>query len=165
MVVSAGMSVLVLVHGSFPWDGVIQRLQHRGHTAYGPTVAGHGKEASKKISHAESTQSIVEFIVDNDLSDVVLVGHSYDGTIISKVVEAIPDRVRRLVYFSAHVLNDGESILDVCPPDHREVLTQLAAASSDNTVMVPFTMWRVAGQFLSVQSPLAYSCASNLLAR
>lgn len=105
MVVSAGMSVLGLVHGSFhdgsAWDGVIQRLQHRGHTAYGPTVAGHGKEASKKISHAESTQSIVEFIVDNDLSDVVLVGHSYDGTIISKVVEAIPDRVRRLVYFSA----------------------------------------------------------------
>jgi pimeloyl-ACP methyl ester carboxylesterase len=146
MLVSPGMSVFVLVHGSFhdgsAWDGVIKRLHHRGHTAYGPTVAGHGKDVSKGISHAESTQSIVEFIVDNDLSDVVLVGHSYGGTIISKVVEAIPDRVRRLVYFSAHVLNDGESILDVCPPDHREALTQLAAASPDNTVMVPFTMWR-----------------------
>jgi hypothetical protein len=44
----------------------------------------------KVVTHAESTRSIVDFIVDNGLADIVLVGHSYGGTIISKVAESIP---------------------------------------------------------------------------
>ena len=69
-----------------------------GHTAYGPTVAGHGKDVPKNVTHAESTRSIVEFIVDTDLTDFILVGHGYAGTLISKVVEVVPERVRRLVF-------------------------------------------------------------------
>jgi pimeloyl-ACP methyl ester carboxylesterase len=63
-------------------------------------------------THAQSTQSVVDFIVDHGLTDLVLVGHSTGGTIISKVVKAIPQRVRRLVFWSAFVLNDGESLID-----------------------------------------------------
>jgi pimeloyl-ACP methyl ester carboxylesterase len=92
------MTTFVLVHGSWhdgsAWRDVIRRLEARGHKAFGPTVSGHGKGVCKRVSHARSTQSIVNFIVGHDLTDVVLVGHSYGGTIISKVVEAIPDRVR-----------------------------------------------------------------------
>ena len=80
----------VLVHGGCHdgslWQPVIERLEQLGHTAYGPTVAGHGKDVPKNVTHAESTQSIVDFIVDRDLTDFVLVGHGYAGTIISKVV-------------------------------------------------------------------------------
>jgi len=72
----------------------------------------------------------------------VLLGHSYGGTIIAKVAEAIPERVRRLVFFSALVPNAGETILELFPPGHRELFTQLASASTDNTVTLPFDVFR-----------------------
>src|SRR6187402_3480394 len=59
--------------------------------------------------------SIVNYIADNDLRDFVLVGHSYGGTIIAKVAEAVPDRIERLVFWSAFVLLDGQSLLDETP--------------------------------------------------
>jgi len=104
-------------------------------------VAGHGKDAPKDVTHAEETQSIVDFVVGKDLTDFILVGHGYAGTIISKVVEVIPERVRRLVFWSAYVLNDGETALEMLP-DTIEMLTQMAADSADNTFMIPFDMWR-----------------------
>ena len=79
--------------------------------------------------------------MDRDLTDFILVGHGYAGTIISKVVEVIPERVRRLVFWSAYVLNDGETALEMLP-DSIEMLTQMAADSADNTFMIPFEMWR-----------------------
>ncbi|MDT5171495.1 MAG: hypothetical protein QOD02_4845 [Mycobacterium sp.] len=142
------MSTFVLIHGNFhdgcAWDLVIKRLEYCGHHAFGPTVAGHGNGVDKQVTHAQSTQSIVDFIVGNNLTDIVLVGHSYGGTIISKVVEVIPDRVRRLVFWNAIVLNSGERIFDVIPPELRKILSELAAASSDNTCTMPFEVWREA---------------------
>ncbi|OBF59358.1 salicylate esterase [Mycobacterium sp. 852002-50816_SCH5313054-b] len=140
------MSTFVLVHAAWHdgsvWNPVISRLQDRGHTAFGPTVAGHGKGVCKQVSHAPATQSIVDFIVSRDLTDIVLVGHSFGGSIVCKVVEAIPERVRRLVFWNAFILNDGECILDVAPPHFRASFQQLAEASPDNTVMLPFSVFR-----------------------
>jgi pimeloyl-ACP methyl ester carboxylesterase len=140
------MSTYVLVHGAChdgrAWRKVIERLEEHGHTALGPTVAGHGPDTKKQVTHAESTRSIVDFIVERDLTDIVLVGHSYGGSIISKVVEAIPERVRRLVFWSALVLKDGESMLEAFPPGMQQMLIELAAQSSDNTVTLPFKVWR-----------------------
>src|SRR5262245_59259230 len=144
----------VLVHGSWhdgsAWSQVVNRLGHHGKKAFGPTVAGHGKGVRKDVSRAQSTQSIVDFVVSCGLTDIVLVGHSYGGTIISKVAEAIPDRIRRLVYWSGFVLNDGECLNDVVPPHFRELFRDLAADSPDNTVMLPFPIWREA--FLNDES-------------
>jgi pimeloyl-ACP methyl ester carboxylesterase len=138
----------VLVHGSWhdgsAWHHVIKRLRQRGHQAFGPTVAGHGTGVCKNISHAQSTQSIVDFVVSGGLIDIVLVGHSYGGTIISKVAEVIPERIRRLVYWSGFVLNDGECLNDVVPPHFRDLFRDLAADSTDNSVMLPFPIWREA---------------------
>jgi pimeloyl-ACP methyl ester carboxylesterase len=142
------MSTFVLIHGACrdgsAWGGVIERLNNLGHKAFGPTVAGHGRGVCKAVTHAESTRSIVDFIVDNGLTDIVLVGHSYGGTIISKVAESIPEHIRRLVFYSGLVLNDGERMLDAFPPVQRSVLAQFAAESSDNTVTLPFQLWREA---------------------
>jgi pimeloyl-ACP methyl ester carboxylesterase len=74
----------------------------------------------------------------------VLVGHSYGGTIISKAAEVISDRIRRLVFWNAFVLDDGETIDAAAPPRYRALFQQLAAASPDNTVMLPFEIWREA---------------------
>ena len=86
------MSTFVLVHGSWhdgsAWNRVINRLQHHGHNAFGPTVAGHGKGVCKQVDHDQSTRSIVDFIVSRDLTDIVLLGRSYGGTIISRILQS-----------------------------------------------------------------------------
>jgi pimeloyl-ACP methyl ester carboxylesterase len=105
-------------------------------------VAGHGKGVDKAVTHAQSTQSIVDFVVQAGLTDIVLVGHSYGGTLISKVVEQIPDRVRRLVFYNGFVLGDGECLNENTPPHYAELFDPMAAASPDNTVMLPFLIWR-----------------------
>jgi pimeloyl-ACP methyl ester carboxylesterase len=138
----------VLIHGAShdgsAFDQVIARLTELGHDAYAPTVAGHGKGVAKNVTHARAVASVVDYIVDRNLRDIVLLGHSCGGTIIAKVAELIPDRVRRLVFWSAMVLNTGESMMDVWPPQSRGLLQNLAAASPDNTVMLPFEFFREA---------------------
>lgn len=142
------MYTFVLVHGAWhdgtAWGAVIKHLESKGHRAFGPTIAGNGKGVDKKVTHAQSTQSIVDFMVQNDLREVVLVGHSYGGTILSKVVEQIPERIKRLVFWNAFVLNDGESLNDNAPPHYRQLFDPMASASPDNTVMLPFPIWREA---------------------
>ncbi|MEG4070200.1 alpha/beta hydrolase [Microcoleus sp. Pol11C2] len=140
------MSTFVLVHGSWhdgsAWNAVIQHLEAKGHQAFAPTIAGHGKDVNKNVNHAQCTQSIVDYIVEKDLTDIVLLGHSFGGSIIAKVVEAIRDRIRRLIFFNAFVLNDGESLKDNIPPDTQALLDNLARESDDNTITMPFEIWR-----------------------
>ncbi len=140
------MSTFVLVTGAWhdgsAWAPVINHLESQGHKAYGPTVAGLGKGADKNVGLAEATQSIVDYIVSHDLTDVVLVGHSWGGIVISLVAQAIPERIRRLVFWSAFVINDGESLYDNVPPNYQGLFDQLAQGSSDNTVMLPFPVFR-----------------------
>ena len=74
----------------------------------------------------------VDFILDKNLTDFDLVGHGYAGTIISKVAEAVPERIRRLVFWSAFVTDNGETTLELLPGDTK-VFTKMAAESGDNT--------------------------------
>jgi pimeloyl-ACP methyl ester carboxylesterase len=141
------MSTFVLVHGSWhdgsAWDEVIKHLMSKGHKALAPTMAGHGETAEKKgVDHAQCVDSIVEFMVSEDLTAVVLVGHSFGGTVIAKAAEIIPERLRRLVFWNAFIPADGESLDDNVPPHYRALFAALAAESPDYTVMVPFPIWR-----------------------
>ena len=142
------MDTFVLVHGSWhdgaAWQPVIEHLESKGHQAFGPTVAGHGKGVDKNVTHAQSVQSIVDFIVEHDLNEVVLLGHSYGGTIISKVVEHIPERIKRLIFWNAFVLNDGESLYDNVPPHYQALFEQISSQSEDKSIMMPFPIWREA---------------------
>lgn len=142
------MATFVLVHGAWhdgsAWGPVIKHLEGKGHRAFGPTVAGHGKGVDKHVNHAQCTQSIVDYIVDNNLTDIVLLGHSFGGTIIPKVAEAIPERIRRLIFWNGFVLNDGECLNDNVPISYRTLFDAMAGASEDFTVMLPFPIWREA---------------------
>jgi pimeloyl-ACP methyl ester carboxylesterase len=138
----------VLIHGSWhdgsAWDSVVKRLELRGHRAVAPTLAGHGKSASRTINHSECVESAVRFIMEHNLQDFVLVGHSFGGTIITKVAEAVPDRIRRLVFWNAFVPLDGNSLNDETPPHYRDMFSQLAAQAGDAGLMLPFNIWREA---------------------
>jgi hypothetical protein len=119
-------------YGSGAWSEVSERLKQRGHEALAPTLAGHGKGVDKNVTHAQCTRSVVDFIVRN----------SFGGTVICKVVEAIPERIHRLVFYADLVLRDGESVYDAAPPEQRAAMDQLVVASSDGTLMLPFDLWR-----------------------
>ena len=105
-------------------------------------MAGHGKSAPRNVNHAQCTESIVRAIVDRGLRGIILVGHSFGGTVICKVAEAIPERIKRLVFFNAFVLRDGSSLMDESPPHYVELFQKLSKESADDTVMIPFPIWR-----------------------
>lgn len=142
------MTTFVLVHGAWhdgaTWEPVASHLRNSGHVVHTPTVAGHGKGADKAVSHNDSVNSIVSYIVDADLTNIVLLGHSYGGTVIARVLEEIPERIHRLVFWNAFVPAPGNSLIDEVPPHYRELFAQLAAASDDDTVSLPWPIWREA---------------------
>lgn len=136
----------VLVHGGWhdgsAWTPVVQHLRLQGHQAWAPTIAGHGKNVDKNVTHDQCTASIVDYIVGEGLDDIVLVGHSFGGSVVGRVAQRIPERIRRLVFWNAFVLNDGESVLGSAPPHQAAMLGELARATDDNTITVPFPFWR-----------------------
>ncbi|MFC5650196.1 alpha/beta fold hydrolase [Paenibacillus solisilvae] len=136
----------VLIHGSWAdssfWNGVAAFLRKKGHTVYAPEYAGHGADTTKNANHAMMTQSIVDFIEGNNLNQVVLVGHSFGGTLVQTVAQAVPDRIKRLVFFDAFILNDGEMLAEEFPPPVQAAFESLIQSSKDNSIMLPFPLFR-----------------------
>lgn len=140
------MATLVLVHGSWHdgslWEPVARHLRDRGHEVHTPTIAGHGPDVPKNVDHDDCVRSIVDAIVDADLREVVLLGHSFGGTIIARVAEEIPGRLKRLIFWNAFVTQPGHCLVDDAPPNYREMFAKLAATTDDNTITLPFAVWR-----------------------
>lgn len=136
----------VLVHGAWHdghcWAEVAGALVRAGHRVGAPTLAGHGPGARRDVSHADCSRGVVEYIVQADLDEVVLVGHSFGGSVVQSVAEAIPARLRRLVFFNAFVLLDGQCVLDEHPPHYRAIIERLSRASGDGSFRLPFRVWR-----------------------
>ncbi|ODU06090.1 MAG: salicylate esterase [Pseudonocardia sp. SCN 72-86] len=140
------MSLFLLVHGSWhdgsAWADVADHLHKRGHEAHHPTMAGHGPGVSRDVTHDDCVNSVIDYADAHSLSDFVLVGHSFGGSVIARVAERISDRVRRLVFWSAFVPPVGTSVLDNAPTAYQAEFPRLAAESGDNSVMLPFPVWR-----------------------
>lgn len=108
---------IVIVHGA--WGGgwafkkVDSMLTSRGADVYRPTLTGQGERAhlaSKNIGLSTHIEDIVNTILYEDLKDIVLVGHSYGGMVITGVADIIPERIRKIVYLDAFLPNNGESV-------------------------------------------------------
>ena len=114
-------------------------LRADGHVVHTPTTAGHGKGADTSLSHADQVQSVSDYITNKRLTDIVLVGHSYAGTIISQVAQTEAKRIRRLVFQSAFVLFDGCSIMDEVPLPLR---TAIRRASVGGAFLPTYSLFR-----------------------
>ena len=113
----------VIVHGAWgggwDWKHVDQLLTADGYKVYRPTLTGQGEHsnfASTNIDLDTHIQDIVNVIVWEDLYDVVLVGHSYGGMVITGVADRLPDRIRRLVYVDALLPENGENVDTIISP-------------------------------------------------
>ena len=118
-------------HGGWAWQGVIRHLEAKGHHAYAPTLIGHSPADERVgITHRDCVDSVVSYIRRHDLQDVILVGHSFGGTVISKAAEYLPNRIKRLIFANALVLEDGQSVYDNLPSlfwEHSSWLRWMAA--------------------------------------
>ncbi len=139
------MSTYVLVHGAWhtgnQLEAVAAPIRAAGHTVHTPTLKGNRPGDAKNTRLDEAIASLVEYIEGNDLSDVVLMGHSYGGMVITGAADRLPaSTIRRLVYWNAFVPNNGESLNDMVPPHYVQLFKQLEA--EDGSVVLPFPIWR-----------------------
>jgi pimeloyl-ACP methyl ester carboxylesterase len=84
----------------------------------------------------------VSYIQEQGLEDVILVGHSFGGSVIQKVVEQIPSLIERTVFLDALIVKDGHCVFDELPAEYVTLFNDLARASSDNTMLIPWEVWR-----------------------
>ena len=121
------MATYVLVHGA--WGGgwkyarVAQRLRARGHLVFTPTLTGQGERShllSGSINLTTHVTDILNVIRYEDLSGVVLAGHSYGGMVVTAVADRIADRIAALVYLDAFVPQDGQSLFDINIPKNKQ---------------------------------------------
>jgi pimeloyl-ACP methyl ester carboxylesterase len=116
------MSTFVLVHGAWHggwcWKRVRRSLQAQGHEVFTPSLTGVGDRShllSPEVNLETHITDVTNLILWEELSDVVLCGHSYGGPVISGVADRIPDRIGTLVYLDAFLLQNGQSVQDVLP--------------------------------------------------
>ena len=138
----------VLVHGA-AHDGIhfeptAAFLRAEGHEVWCPTMAGNRPgDVRAECGLEGAIASLVTFFEDEGIEDAVLVGHSWGGMVITGAADRLaPGRIRRLVYFSAFVPNDGECLLDMVPAHYKAMFDAMGAESG--AVGFPFPVLREA---------------------
>jgi pimeloyl-ACP methyl ester carboxylesterase len=117
------MATYVLVHGGahggWCYQPVARILQAHGHTVYAPTLTGLGERSHllrPDIDLDFHIRDVVALLHYEDLRDVILVGHSYGGMVITGVADRATDRVGHVVYLDAAMPVNGESLAERAAP-------------------------------------------------
>ena len=133
-------STFVLVHGAWHggwgWVRLVDILRAQGHTVFAPTLTGLGERAHLIRPDIDATlhiADVVNVIHYERLSDIVLVGHSYGGNVISGVAEIVPDKIKALVFLDAFIPDDGQAVVDIVQPAVKDVI--LAAQARGETIV------------------------------
>lgn len=114
------MTTFVLVHGAWggahTWRAVRPLLWRAGHDVFTPALTGIGERAphaSAEVGLTTHVHDVVQQIVYEDLTGIVLLGFSYGGMVVTGALEHVADRVGELVYVDAFVPADGQSVIDI----------------------------------------------------
>ena len=128
------MATFVLVHGAWHggwcWQRVAKLLRAKGHEVHTPTLSGvceRSHLAGPDITLDTHIMDVVNEIKWNELSNVVLVGHSYGGLVVSGVCEKIINKIGSLVMLDAFVSENGQSLVDMQPPAAAKAFSDLEA--------------------------------------
>jgi pimeloyl-ACP methyl ester carboxylesterase len=139
------MATFVLVHGAWEggwaWKRVRPLLASRGHEVFTPTLTGQGERshlAGREVALETHITDVLNVLRWEDLSEVVLCGHSYGGMIISGVADAVPERIRSLVYIDAFLPRDGQSLMDQMSSEATQRVRDSVRAAGDGWRIPPF---------------------------
>jgi pimeloyl-ACP methyl ester carboxylesterase len=143
------MATFVLVHGGYHggwcWKKVVPLLRAGGHEVYTPTLTGLGERAhllNREVGLDTHVQDIVNVLAFEDVADVVLVGHSYGGMVITGVAEGVPERIGHLVYLDASVPTGEDRAMRACfvrnePEQWRGMEARIAGAGEGWLLPLP----------------------------
>jgi pimeloyl-ACP methyl ester carboxylesterase len=125
------MTTYVLVGGAWLggwcWQSVARRLRHNGHDVYPVTLTGLGERvhlASPEVDLETHITDVTNLIEYEDLQDIVLLGHSYGGLVITGVADRMAERISKLVYLDTAPLPDGVAVVDTYPAEARQYVEQ-----------------------------------------
>jgi len=132
------LATIGLVHGGtsggWAWKPISTKLREEGHEVYSPTLTGVGERVhllTQEIGLDTQITDIVNVLVFEDLHDVVLVGHSLGGMIITGVADQVPERISNLIYLDSFLPENGESIMDLTLPEMRKTIDQMIQFQGD----------------------------------
>ena len=138
------MATFVLVHGAWHggwcWRRVAPALRAAGHDVLTPTLTGLGERAhllSPAVDLATHVQDILAVLYYEDLREVVLVGHSYAGMVVTAVSSRAPERIDGPVYLDAFVPVGEQSVMDMLPPPVQASFRARATAEGDGWRLPP----------------------------
>jgi pimeloyl-ACP methyl ester carboxylesterase len=129
--------------GSWAWHTVTKALRARGHEVFPLTLTGVADKkhlSSPDINLDTHTFDVFNFIEYEGLSNVVLVGHSYAGLVITAVADRLAPKLSKLVYVDTAPLPNGVSLIDFYPPDLRKIYRQRVAMDGAGW-RLPFPPW------------------------
>ncbi|PUZ29763.1 alpha/beta hydrolase [Chitinophaga parva] len=119
--ISKNSKTIVLVHGAWSdassWDAVIPLLKAQGEEVINVNLAGHGKDTTSFAAITFQTYVDQVKAAIGNRTNIVLVGHSFGGMVISQVAEEMPSQVKELVYLAAALPGDGASLLSLAKQD------------------------------------------------
>jgi pimeloyl-ACP methyl ester carboxylesterase len=143
----AHMATYVLVPGAWlggwAWQPVARQLRAKGHEAYPVTLTGLGERshlARPEVDLATHVTDVVNLVETEDLREVVLVGHSYAGIVVSAAADRLVDRLASVVYVDSGPFPDGTVYLDTQEPEAR-ALAERAAAEQGDGWRLPLPSW------------------------
>ena len=102
------------------WQRVARRVRDNGHDVYPVTLTGLGERvhlASPEVDLETHITDVVNLIEFEDLHDIVLIGHSYAGLVVTGAADRIPERISELVYLDTAPLPAGNVLIETFPPE------------------------------------------------
>lgn len=124
-------------HGGWCWGPVAERLRDRGYRVYTPTLTGLGERAhlvSPDITLGVHIEDIANVIRYEELDDIVLVAHSYGGTVVTGVCDALREKIARVVFIDANAPADGQPTI---PGLTRELAERIAGGPLQDGYLLP----------------------------
>src|SRR5215216_2901870 len=145
-----GQKTFVLVHGAWHggwcWRRVSDLLEKKGHKVFAPTMTGLGSCShllSKDVNLTTHITDIANFIEWENLTNIVLVGHSYGGFIISGVAEKVGGKISSIVFLDAFVPEDGDSLATAASQPVREAIAAAQGRGEHSLKPVSAAVFRV----------------------
>lgn len=133
------MATFILIaggwQGGWAYEKVADILAARGHKAVPITLSGLGDVLAPMANLDTHIQDVVDVMKSHD--DVVLVGHSYAGMVVSGAADADPSRIQALVYVDAYVPDSGDSVWSLTTPRFREMFIEGAMVDGLNCAPSP----------------------------
>ena len=138
------MANIVVCHGawggSWAWRRMRAPLRAKGHELFAPTYTGLGDRfrfLSPSVGLSTHIEDVVATIFHEDLTEVILVGHSYGGLVATGVADREPGRIAAMIYLDAFVPEDGQCGLDFQSAEERESVREIVKVHGAGWLVPP----------------------------